>query len=96
MFKAAMFDGNNIIKKNETGFVDSNNPFKKILNLSLNLFEAEQTGILKGTDHTGIAFLPTEKWDRGVMDKLYGKGLKGSLLKFFGKHIVCYKKLSPV
>ncbi|MCP3899924.1 MAG: PAS domain S-box protein [Desulfobacteraceae bacterium] len=30
------------------------------------------------------------------MDKLYGKGLKGSLLKFFGKHIVCYKKLSPV
>ncbi|MCK5542036.1 MAG: PAS domain S-box protein [Desulfobacterales bacterium] len=91
-----MFNGNNIIKKNETGFVNHNNPFKKILNISLNLFEAEQTGILKGTNHTGMAFLPTENWDRGVMDKLYGKGIKGFFIKVFGKYIISLKKLSPV
>jgi PAS domain S-box-containing protein len=91
-----MFNGNNIIKKNETGFVNHNNPLKKILNISLDLFEAEQTGILKGTDHTGIAFLPTEKWDRGVMDRLHGKGIRGLCLEYFGKYIVSLKKLSPV
>ena len=91
-----MFNGNNIIKKNETGFVNHNNPFKKILSISLDLFDAEQTGILKGTDQTGIAFLPTENWDRGVMDKLYGKGLKGIILRLIGKYIIRLKKLSPV
>ncbi len=91
-----MFNDNKIIKKNETGFVNHNNPLTKILKISLELFEAEQTGILKGTDYTGFAFLPTEQWDRGVMDKLYGKGIRGFLLKYFGKYIVCLKKLSPV
>ncbi|MCK5311533.1 MAG: PAS domain S-box protein [Desulfobacteraceae bacterium] len=77
-------------------FVNYDNPFKRILKISLELFEAEQTGILKGTDQTGATFLPTEMWDRGVMDKLYGKGIKGLFLRCFGKYLVTLKKLSPV
>ncbi|MCD4742604.1 MAG: PAS domain S-box protein, partial [Desulfobacteraceae bacterium] len=83
-------------QKDKTTFFDCNKPFKKILRISLELFQAEQTGILKGTDHTGTTFLPTEMWDRGVMDKLYGKGIKGFILTYFGKYLITFKKLSPV
>ena len=86
----------NSIKNIKPDFVNYDNPFKKILKISLELFEAEQTGILKGTDQTGATFLPTEMWDRGVMDKLYGKGIKGFILTHFGKYLVTLKKLSPV
>lgn len=88
-----MPDRTNRIK---TSFFNNKNPFTKILKLSLELFQAEQTGILKGTDHTGTTFLPTNMWDRGVMDKLYGKGIKGFILTHFGKYLITLKKLSPV
>jgi len=84
-------------KKNfKSNFINYGNPFKKILKISLEVFEAEQTGILKGTNQTGAKFLPIEMWDRGVMDKLYGKGLRGIVLRLFGKYLVTIKKLSPV
>jgi PAS domain S-box-containing protein len=83
-------------KNSKFDLISYDNPFNKILKISLELFEAEQTGILKGTDKTGATFLPTEKWDRGVMDKFYGKGIKGFILKYFGKYLVTFKKLSPV
>ncbi len=86
----------NKTKETESGFINHDNPFKQILKISLDLFEAQETGILKGTNHTGSTFLPTGMWDRGVMDKLYGRGIKGLFLKYLGKYIITYKKLSPV
>ena len=80
----------------EKDFFKRGNPLKKLLKISLDLFEARQTGILYGTNQTKINFLPTNMWDRGIMDKFDGKGIKGLILKMFGRKIVTAKKLSPV
>ncbi|MBW2654091.1 MAG: PAS domain S-box protein [Deltaproteobacteria bacterium] len=72
------------------------NPLKKLLKASLDLFEARHTGILYGTNQTKINFLSTSMWDRGIMDKFDGRGIKGLILKMFGSHIVTARKLSPV
>ncbi len=71
-------------------------PVKKLLKLSLKLFEARQIGVLYGTDHTKAKFLPTRVWDRGIMDRFDGRGLMGLFLKAFGKYVVTNRKLSPV
>ncbi|NOX33124.1 MAG: response regulator [Deltaproteobacteria bacterium] len=80
----------------EKNFFKRGNPLKKLLKVSLELFDARQTGILYGTNHSKIRFLPTSMWDRGIMDKFDGKGLKGLILKMFGPGIVSARRLSPV
>ena len=80
----------------EKQFFKGTNPLKKLLKVSLDLFEAKQTGILYGTNDTRIRFLPTSMWDRGIMDRFDGKGLRGMILKLFGRYIVTARRLSPV
>ena len=80
----------------EEKFFKGRNPLKRLLKVSLELFEAQQTGILYGTNDTRIKFLPTSMWDRGIMDKFYGRGLRGLILKLFGSRIVAARNLSPV
>lgn len=72
------------------------NPLNLLLTYSLELIQAKQAGLLSGTDRTGTKYLPPERWDRGVMHKFCGKGIKGIILKFFGTQIVKFKGLSPV
>ncbi len=74
----------------------SSRPLIKLLKISLDLFKAKQTGILYGTNQTKLKFLPTILWDRGIMDRFDGRGLKGLILKLFGPWVVTKKKLSPV
>jgi len=80
----------------EKNFFKRGNPLKKFLKIVLELLEAEQVGVLYGTNQTRIKFLPTSEWDRGVMDMFDGKGTKGRILKYLGTTIVTLKKLSPV
>jgi class 3 adenylate cyclase len=72
------------------------NTLDLLLSFSLKLMQAEQAGLLFGTDKTYADFLPPDKWDRGVMHKFNGKGFTGLILKYFGTFIVKYKGLSPV
>jgi len=74
-------------KKNALGY---------LLSFSLKLLEAKLVGLVYGTDITLSKFLPPEKWDRGVMDKFDGKGMKGFFWKIFGKFIVKRTRNSPV
>lgn len=67
-----------------------------LLSFSLDLLQARHVGLLFGTNHSFLKFLPPEKWDRGVMHKFDGKGLTGFVLKCFGTVIIKKKKLSPV
>ncbi len=80
----------------EKEFFKGGNPWKNLLAISLDLLEAEQSGILYGTNETKIRFLPTSMWDRGIMDKFDGRGVRGYILRFFGTFIVTARKLSPV
>jgi len=84
------------IKIIEKNFFKRGNPLKKLLKISLDLFEARHTGLLYGTNHTKIKFLPTSMWDRGIMDKFDGKGIRGLVLKMLGAWIVTVRQLSPV
>ncbi|MCK5163352.1 MAG: PAS domain-containing protein, partial [Desulfobacula sp.] len=80
----------------EKDFFKRGNPLKKLLKITLELLQAEQVGVLYGTNASKVKFLPTSDWDRGVMDMLDGKGPRGKILKYFGTTIVRLKKLSPV
>jgi PAS domain S-box-containing protein len=80
----------------EHSFFKEKNPWKKLLAISLDLLDAKQSGILYGTNESRIKFLPTNMWDRGIMDKLNGRGVSGFFLRLFGKYIVAARKLSPV
>jgi len=80
----------------EKDFFKRGNPLKKLLKTALEVFQAEQVGVLYGTNASNVKFLPTGDWDRGAMDMLDGKGLKGKILKYFGTTIVKLRKLSPV
>lgn len=80
----------------EKAFFKRGNPLKKLLKITLELLQAEQAGILYGTDASKVKFLPTSDWDRGIMDMFDGKGPQGRILKYFGTTIVTLKKLSPV
>lgn len=80
----------------EKEFFNGGNPLKNLLAISLDLLEAEQSGILYGTNETKIRFLPTSMWDRGIMDKFDGRGMSGHVLRLFGTFIVTARKLSPV
>ncbi|MCP4720389.1 MAG: hypothetical protein GY860_13100, partial [Desulfobacteraceae bacterium] len=80
----------------ERKFFKQGRPTVKLLSLALHLFEAQQTGILYGTNETKAKFLPTETWDRGMMEAFDGKGVKGVVLKYFGTRIVTARKLSPI
>lgn len=80
----------------EKQFFSKGNPLKKLLKIALELLDAEQVGVLYGTDASKTRFLPTKEWDRGIMDRFDGKGAKGAILKYFGTRIVQFKKLSPV
>jgi len=82
--------------QSEKKYFRHGNILGKILKAALDLFEAQQTGLLYGTNHTRMRFLPVESWDRGIMDKFEGRGLKGLILKLFGRYIVTIKGLSPV
>ncbi len=84
------------IGKAEKDFFKRGNPLKKLLNITLDLFKADQVGVMFGTNASNIKFLPTSEWDRGVMDMFNGQGTKGMILKYFGTQIVTFKKLSPV
>ncbi|MCP3875107.1 MAG: response regulator [Desulfobacteraceae bacterium] len=77
-------------------FFDRGNPLKKLLRITLELLEAEQVGVLYGTNASKTKFLPTSEWDRGIMDMFDGQGLRGKILKYFGTKIVTLKNLSPV
>ncbi|THB73401.1 MAG: PAS domain S-box protein [Desulfobacteraceae bacterium] len=80
----------------EESFFKRGNPLRKLLKISLELLGAEQTGILYGSNETKVRFMPTHMWDRGIMDRFDGRGLKGLALKLFGKTVIEAKKLSPV
>ena len=80
----------------EKDFFNKGNPLKKLLKIALELLQAEQVGVLYGTNASNVKFLPTGDWDRGVMDMFDGKGLKGKILKYFGTTIVKLRRLSPV
>ncbi len=80
----------------ERSFFKGGNPWRKLMAISLDLLDAKQSGILYGTNESKIRFLPTNMWDRGIMDKLNGKGVSGFFLRLFGKYIVSARKLSPV
>ncbi|MBU0971560.1 MAG: response regulator [Proteobacteria bacterium] len=80
----------------ENEFFNGGNPWKKLLATSLDLLGAKQSGILYGTNGTKIKFLPTNMWDRGILNKLNGKGVSGFFLRLFGTYIVAARKLSPV
>ncbi|MCG8567965.1 MAG: ATP-binding protein [Desulfobacterales bacterium] len=80
----------------ERDFFKRGNPLNKLLSISLQLLGAQQTGILYGTNETRIKFLPTSMWDRGIMDRFDGRGLRGIILKLFGNQIVTHRKLSPI
>lgn len=84
------------INQIEKDFFQRGNPLKKLLKITLELLQAEQVGVLYGTDVSKIKFLPTSDWDRGVMDMLDGYGLKGYGFRHLGKIAVRLKKLSPV
>lgn len=72
------------------------NALDLLLSFSLKLLQARHVGLLLGTNHTYLKFLPPERWDRGVMHKFDGKGISGFILKYFGTFIVRKKGLSPV
>ncbi|MCK5696257.1 MAG: adenylate/guanylate cyclase domain-containing protein [Desulfobacula sp.] len=72
------------------------NTLNLFLSFSLKLMQAEQVGLLFGTNKTYADFLPPDKWDRGVMHKFNGTGFAGFILKYFGTFIVKFKGLSPV
>jgi PAS domain S-box-containing protein len=80
----------------EKQFFRGADPLKKLLKVSLDLFEAKHTGILYGTNETKIRFLPTSMWDRGIVDRFDGRGARGLILKLFGRQIVTARGLSPV
>ncbi|MBU1193631.1 MAG: PAS domain S-box protein [Proteobacteria bacterium] len=80
----------------EKGFFQRGNPLKKLLRITLDLLQAQQVGVLYGTNASKIRFLPASDWDRGVMDMFDGYGFRGCLLRYFGTFIVRLKKLSPV
>lgn len=80
----------------EKAFFQRGNPLKKLLKITLDLMQAEQVGVLYGTNPSNVRFLPTSDWDRGVIDMFDGHGFKGYLLRHFGNIIVRLKKLSPV
>lgn len=83
-------------KKTTSGFWIKQNPINCLLKRSLELFNASHTGVLYGTNQTKIKYLPTNTWDRGIFEKMVGKGLKGVALNFFAPYIIAHKKLSPV
>ena len=84
------------LKAVEREFFKGKNPLKKLLSISLDLFGARQSGLLYGTNETRIRFLPSSQWDRGVMDRFDGKGIKGLVLRLAGTRIVNLRGLSPV
>ncbi|MBU1387876.1 MAG: hypothetical protein KKD32_08490, partial [Proteobacteria bacterium] len=77
----------------EKGFFQRGNPLKKLLRITLDLLQAQQVGVLYGTNASKIRFLPASDWDRGVMDMFDGYGFRGCLLRYFGTFIVRLKKL---
>lgn len=62
----------------------------------MDLFEAEQVGVLYGTEASKTRFLPTSDWDRGIPDMFDGKGVKGRILRYFGRSILSIKKITPI
>jgi len=71
-------------------------PLDLLLAFSLKLLQARHAGLVLGTNKTYFKFLPPDKWDRGVIHKVNGKGFSGFLFKYFGTFIIRYKGLSPV
>lgn len=84
------------IDRIERNFFSKRNPLKQLLEIALTLFNADQVGILYGTNSSKTKFLPTNEWDRGIVDIFDGNGIKGKISKYFGKYIVTLKKLSPI
>ncbi len=80
----------------EKSFFKKGNPLKKLLKVAIDLLQADQVGILYGTNESKKRFLPNSLWDRGIADMFDGLGSKGLILKYFGRHIVSAKNLSPV
>ena len=84
------------LQDDEGSFPKETHPVKRLLRISLELFNARHTGVLYGTNHTKAKFLPTSVWDRGYLDSVYGKGLTGWLMGVVGPATARWKKLSPV
>ncbi len=70
--------------------------FRKILKSSLDLLDARHTGIVYGTDKTLSRFLPTQQWDRGIIDKFEARGYQRVILRLFGTYMVKACGLSPI
>lgn len=75
---------------------EKGNPMEKLLKIAYGLFEATQTGTLYGTNHTRIRGLPTSAWDRGFVDRVYAKGLKGQIMKLVGPRLLAFKNMNPL
>ncbi|MCP4022280.1 MAG: adenylate/guanylate cyclase domain-containing protein [Desulfobacteraceae bacterium] len=84
------------IKAFERRIFRTNDVLGHLLKFALDLMDARQVGLLIGTNQSYLKFLPPEKWDRGVMHKLDGKGITGWFLKYFGNLLVWLKGLSPI
>ena len=67
-----------------------------LLSFSRKLMQARQAGLIYGTDASLSHFLPPGRWDRGVMDRFSGRGIRGLVFRFAGKHWVRMKGNSPV
>lgn len=71
-------------------------PLGQLLAVAAKLLPARQVGLMYGTDRSHRLFTPPEKWDRGVVHKVYAKGAKGLIWRAMGCMIIRHKKLSPV
>lgn len=71
-------------------------PLDFLLSFSMKLMQARNAGLLYGTDRTGLTFLPPDRWDRGVLHKLDGRGLSGVWFKYVGPFVTRVRGLSPV
>ena len=72
------------------------NSLAYLLSFSMELMQADQAGLLYGTDGTGDCFLPPGQWDRGVIDQFSVRGMLRPLTRVFGRYYVRLTRLSPV
>lgn len=80
----------------ETHLRKTRDPLRILMKAALEITGAEQVGLVRGTDGTKQRHLPPETWDRGIIDRLGGKGYSGFLLPALGRRLLHRRRLSPV
>jgi len=72
------------------------NVLAALLSHALGLFNACQAGLVFGTDESCERFLPPAQWDRGVIDRLDGPGMAGTVYRIIGRAFIKQLNLSPI